>query len=56
MIVFIWIILMCVGLDPISSFIASFIGTCILGLMEEDEKPQVVNNYYMGGTDDDGNS
>ena len=50
----IWIILMCVGFDPISSFVISLIGTVVLGLMEEE--PKVVNNYYGGSYDDTDNS
>lgn len=55
MILLIWVILMCVGLGPILSFILALAMTVILILMEEEEKPQVVNNYFIGGYDDDTN-
>ena len=56
MMLLIWIILMCVGFDPISSFLISFLATAVLGAMEDDDKPQIVNNYYGGDYDDTDNS
>ena len=50
MILLIWIILLCIGLDPISAFVVALVLSVIIILMEDE--PRVVNNYYQGAPND----